>query len=214
MPRDACSVQFEQTRDDLVAMTRCWVSSSKEVRSARLVLLFGAPVIVCLPAAYLVYRYRLPVSPSILIGVGAGFAFWVLYLGLVYWRMPQRSATQMLARPTGRKYLGPCEATATADHFTFKRPNARSELRWDWIDDVKVFDDRLMLFLGPHMAYVVPARAFDGDGEFQAFVEAVRGYWNARPSVHPTCPSCGYALDGAVQAGCPECGWRRGSPGE
>jgi len=52
--------------------------------------------------------------------------------------------------------------------------NARSEVRWSCVSGIGVFGQRMFLDAGTSFVFCVPARAFRGPAEFDAFVACAR----------------------------------------
>jgi hypothetical protein len=56
---------------------------------------------------------------------------------------------------------------------------ARSVVAWSAIREIRRVNGRTFFFMSKRLAYIVPARAFDSDAEFEAFSGAAEERWKA-----------------------------------
>ncbi len=67
--------------------------------------------------------------------------------------------------------------TAASDCFRAESERGKTEVKWSAVPRIHVEGERLFVYSTPRLAFIVPQRAFADDAHFEAFVEAVRRYW-------------------------------------
>jgi len=59
-------------------------------------------------------------------------------------------------------------------------PKGASDVRWTVFPDVRRVGDRLFVFMTKRQAFIIPLRAFDSTGDFDAFAAAAHDCWEQR----------------------------------
>ena len=60
------------------------------------------------------------------------------------------------------------------DGLVFEMPNFRKERKWSLVKKIAHIRNHILIYIGPHNAYVVPRRAFKDTGEWDSFYEFCR----------------------------------------
>jgi hypothetical protein len=74
---------------------------------------------------------------------------------------------------------GPILFALTETGVSFRNRQLQGSMYWDGIKAVRVRGGRIFVFAGRRSALIIPRRAFDGDGQFQAWADRAQGYWRA-----------------------------------
>jgi hypothetical protein len=64
--------------------------------------------------------------------------------------------------------------------LTVTSPKGKSEIPFTSFVEIKLAEGRMFFFLSKRLAYIVPRRAFERDGDFEAFVAAAGERWEKR----------------------------------
>jgi YcxB-like protein len=66
------------------------------------------------------------------------------------------------------------------DCFRAESTRGKTEVRCSAIPRIHVEEPRLVLYSTRRQAFIIPRRAFESDGDFETFAEAVKERWERR----------------------------------
>ncbi len=162
-----CAIDVNYTLGDLYAVTlQSWRS--------HLVRLLPLPAIVLIILIVLAAVGGSSVAESVL-----EFP-WEFILGLVALILVLRAGVVPFANYLdGRRNrdLGPIRFELSGEGIRIEARDGKSILYWSAVRRVKATKNRLFLFTGPALAYILPRRAFSEDTDFAQAVEQARHNW-------------------------------------
>lgn len=143
----------------------------------------GSPVRRLRLLAFLLFLLAIPTTLFELLLAPSEFRLWPivlqLSLGVIFWLMSSSRFRAHLWLNLARKsplYAAHSFAVTPAS-FLVMSEKVKSEVKWSGMPKLVLDDERLFLFMSGRFAYIVPHRAFDSDGDFQAFTASAMDEW-------------------------------------
>ena len=168
-------VSYENTFDDMVALTEHQIANSAAYQNQRRWVVYGGPLLFLLMFAYV---GRATDRPSLLWGGALGACFLFVWFLRLYRRFPRR-AVEKLHREKPQKEVfcrhtlriteeGLSEATAESRHFH----------TWASLHDIAFTPDHIFVYNTPATAHIIPRREL-GDTAFLKLREEIERVRNA-----------------------------------
>ena len=165
------TLNFQMRREDVLAFTREYHSSSPTYQSAR------KKVRLMLPAVMLCFwLFKLATDGfrwgSTLVFLGVAILWYFLYPSSFDHRV-ERYAQKTLDEGSHRKGLGPCELTLSESGLHSKSNYGESTFYWAAVDRVLLTDAYLFIFLNGATGYPIPITDVGSDAAKAAYEYAI-----------------------------------------
>jgi hypothetical protein len=163
-------VEFELTPDDFAAFQRYHKERGPKLGRGYAIYFV---LLVAVVGMYVVINYFPNLSPYLaggVVGIAVGF-FAAVASAIQLRSTAAKRVRKELAGGKGWRRL-----LLTPDGVTQYAPQAAGTTYWHAVLSVGATRGHAFLYIKPHEAYVVPARAFHDDREFEDFVELARRY--------------------------------------
>lgn len=228
---DSLGVTFAMSKDDLLrireelpryfASQPLPVNRLQRLAATAVAVMTTAIVVFVLRTAYVHGREMLQMMdwPPVLASIG----FVVITAGLIrWWRGSERQAIARKIRSTPLSVdelmlLGPHSVSIRHDGCSVATPHSSASFPASSFDTVNVLESLVVLALLPRQVYIIPKSAFvspDACREFSDRASAMFAKFRDPAGFVQSllqheavpCPRCGYSLQRAGSATCPECG--------
>ena len=143
----------------------------------------GSPVRHLRLLAFLLFILAIPTLAFELLFAPSEFRLWPivlqLALGVIFWLMSSSRFRAHLWLSLARRsplFVAHRFAVSSAA-FLVMSDKVKTEVKWSAMPRLVLDDERLFLFMSGRFAYIVPHRAFDRDGDFEAFTSAAMEEW-------------------------------------
>jgi len=168
-------VSYENTFDDMVALTEHQISASAAYQKRRRWTLYGSPVLLLVGFTYLGYSTQ---KPALVVGgvVGALFLF---FWSLRAYRNFARKAVEKLHREKPQKEVF-CRhnIAVSVEGFSEHTAESRHSHTWRSLFDVVFTPDYIFVYDTPATAHIIPRREL-GDARFQQLRDEIERVRNA-----------------------------------
>lgn len=158
------SLTFEVRSEDASAFQRFWICNTREGEAIRMALALLVPPFLL---------FFGPTKPLVIAScVVLGFAIWYRS-PWAFAKMGDGRIQQMAKQPHGGGVICSHTLTIGDDGLTETTAVSSWTTAWAMVGPVHVGDERSFIFVGQHMAHIIP-RMTVTDGQYDEFLEAVK----------------------------------------
>jgi hypothetical protein len=162
-------VSYENTFDDMVALTEHQTANSAAYQNQRRWVVYGGPLLFLLMFAYV---GRSTHRPTLLWGgaLGACFLFvWFLHL---YRRFPRKAVEKLHREKPQKEVFCRHAISITAEGLSEETAESRHFQTWASLHDIAFTPDYIFLYNTPATAHIIPRREL-GDADFLKLREEI-----------------------------------------
>jgi hypothetical protein len=168
-------VSYENTFDDMVALTEHQISASAAYQKRRRWTLYGSPLLILIGFTYLGYSTQ---KPALMVGGVAGALFLFFWSLRAYWNFPRKAVEKLQREKPQKEVFCRHNVTVSADGFSEHTAESRHSHTWRSLFDVAFTPDYIFIYDTPATAHIIPRREL-GDTRFQQLRDEIERFRNA-----------------------------------
>lgn len=170
-------VSYENTLDDMVALTEHQVSTSATYQRRRRWALYGSPLLLLVGFTYFGYSLQ---KPALMVGAVLGALFQFFWAFRAYRNFPRKAVEKLHREKPQKEVFCRHHVTVSAEGFTEHTAESRHSHTWRSLFDIALTPDHIFVYDTPATAHIIPRREV-GDTHFQQLRNEIERFRNANP---------------------------------